>query len=498
MIEKDLKKKIPISPVATVKSDDVDMMGNVKPALFQRGDLPVSLQPHTRNSTYFKMGLNSTIASVLNLNVSLFLTIEWKVRQKSETKSTTKKMFNFYQSILEDMDNSWLSKIENVGSILQYGWCAFEIVLKRRPDGYVGIKDLVYIPQHTLRKWDVDSSGDVVGLVQRGNEFNNFQDIKVPIEKLLIFTNAGGGDSPEGKSILIGAYEDWVTYSITEEVLRTSARRGFVGIPIVKIPGEILEMANALEGDGRFTEAQITDAKRVYNEYKSLINDMSYDEQAGVIIASDHFLNEAGTMSSVPCYSIELLSLSGQPLLDINAVRTATEAKMARVMQGDFLQMGLAGKSGSYSLGETRYAMFARSVNVIADKIVSLINDKLFVMIAKYNGFNTENLPQFYHTEANPLSLKEKIEALAQYQYANGQILPDNNVDQQMRRDLELSEEINRPEGWKPEWQREEENSDSDTDNQDKQKDDNPGLSGSATPGKTVNDTKKQTRPTKK
>lgn len=483
-IDKNRENKILSIPFGqgSIIDDAVSRMGFVKNNVFNYDDVPEDLQPENRNSTYYKMGLNSTISSVLNLYASLLQTIKWSVRKPTD-KEVSKDIVDLFKSIIDDMEHPWLEFVEHALSFIQYGWVAFEVVLKKRKDGKIGVRKLQYIPQYSKKKWEVNGKGEVIGIVQKGNEFNNFKDVFIPIEKLLMIKNIGIDNSPEGKSILTGAYEDWKTFEISENSLRTTMIKSFVGIPKIEIPSYIIEAANSSKEDYRFTEQERELAGRVYRSFFDIATKMRYSPDAGIIIPSDTYKSETGNVSSVKQFDVSLMTMNGQPLVDINSVRTNTEARMARVLQGDFLQMGTSGKTGTYSLGNTRYDMFALAVNVVADKIATVINEDLFRILALFNNIDVNNIPVLHHKKVNEMSIKDKIETLAQYMYATGTILPDENIDKALREELDLPLDIKRPDGWKPEWEQTELTAQTTS-----------SSSTTANPGKTVEDTTKRTR----
>lgn len=472
-------QKIPFASSMAVV-DSVTSMGNVKDNSYLYSDIPDALTNENKNMTYYKMSLNSTISSVLNLYSSLLQTIKWSVKS-NENKN--KEYVALFSDIIHDMEHPWLEFVEHAMTFLQYGWVAFEIVLKKRADGKIGVQKLQYIPQYTLKKWLVDNKGNVTGLVQQGNEFNQFHDVVIPLDKMLMIKNIGGSNSPEGKSILTGAYEDWLTFELSEKSLRTTLTRSFVGMPIITVPADTLNAANASAECSLYTEEEKSVARAAINTYKKMIETMEVSPETGVIMPSDTYRSENGNISNVPCYEMKLMSLNGQPLVDINSVRTNTEARMARVLQGDFLQMGTSSKTGTYSLGSTRYDMFANAVNVVADKIATVINEDLFMILGLFNNIEQNKLPRLHHSKVNETSIKEKIETLAQYQYAGGTILPDENIDMTLKKELDFPLETKRPKGWKPEWEK----------NENENEQNNNPLSQEEK--KTIPDTNKRTRP---
>ena len=413
-------------------------------------DIPKALVGKEKYHTLRKMSFNSTIASVLFLQRCLMMSASWRVKPATG-QSENDEVVLLFRTIMDDMSQSWGTFMNKISMFLLYGWSAAEIVLKRRapdnsrfPDGKVGIANLRVLPHSKFKRWEVNKSGDLVGMTQQGNIYTDFKDVTIPIEKLLIFNAFCDDDSPEGRSLFTGAYEDWVTYNISQSSLRTGMIRNLVGIPLISIPGEIFERAaDPTTEEGR-------QARRIIEEYKNIGSKINKNDVSSFVIPSDGF-RDNGVMNGTKQYDIKLLSLSGQSLVDVNSAQTQLRANMARVVIGDFLQIGTSGRTGSYSLGNTRQEMFARSINAINKNIAdNVFNNKLIPLIGRLNLLDTTRLPTIEPEDVNPMDIKTIADALAQLQLAGSEIFPDEVALSQIRDKLGLRGDIRRPEGYVP------------------------------------------------
>lgn len=417
-------------------------------------EAPAELTGRRKYEALRKMSYNSTIASVLYLQRCLLMGATWKVHPAAgETHDS--EYVKFFTSVMDDMSQSWNTFMNKISTFLLYGWSMAEVVLKRRtgensryPDGKIGIADLRVLPQCTFKKWNVDSDGNLAGVTQYGNTYNNFKDVSIPADKLLIFNAFMDDDSPEGRSIFLGAYDDWVTYNISQSSIRTAMIRNLVGIPVISIPGKIFEDAQRTDTDEGKRAAQLIE------QYKNIGRDINKNNISSFIIPSDGF-RDNGVMNNVKQYDVRLLSLNGQSLIDVNTTQSHLRANMARVVIGDFLQIGTAGRTGSYSLGNTRNEMFARSINAINKNIAdNVFNKKLIPMLGRLNRMDMTKLPYIAADNVNPLDIKSTTDALAQLQQAGANVFPDDNALLQVRDRLGIDGEIKRPEGYIPPYKR--------------------------------------------
>jgi hypothetical protein len=147
----------------------------------------------------------------------LLRNLTWRVEAGGESPADLEAQ-EFIESCMEDMSHTWADFICEVLSMLPFGWAYHEIVYKRRAgdqgdakskftDGKIGWRKLPIRGQSTLLKWDVDDAGGLQAMVQQ--DPMSSRALTVPIEKALLFRTQSFKNSPEGLSVLRGAYRPW-------------------------------------------------------------------------------------------------------------------------------------------------------------------------------------------------------------------------------------------------------------------------------------------------
>lgn len=412
-------------------SGALDLSGSV----INHDDIPYELVGQQGRRVFAKMGRNSTVAATLFTISKLLSRASWRTYPALPDDKEAQEYAEFFESLRGDMVHSWDHFIVNLSTCIQYGWSAFEVVLKRRVhgfkhgrltskynDGKIGIKDLSFRPQNTLEGWEVDpKSGDLIGMTQNTTGAAGGDRVMIPIDRLLIFTSGQNGDSPEGRSCLAGAYEDWVYLKVINRAESWGIERELSGLPVMYLPAKLIEDASGENPDPSAVQA--------LNAYQKLVRDVRLNQQSGVILPSDTFRGDDGTISTVPQYQLTLLSNNGQRQLDVNKAAERKQGNIARCILADFLLMGTSGKTGSYALGTTRYDLFATALDGWNEQWAEIMNNQLIPLIAHYNGMKMDKLPKYHAESVKPVEISTLVDTLMNYTYAGGTILPNSSVD---------------------------------------------------------------------
>ena len=404
-------------------------------AVINHDDIPFELTGQQGRRVFSKMGRNSTVACTLFTISKLLARASWRTYPALPDDKEAQEYAEFFESLRGDMMYSWDHFITNVATCIQYGWSAFEVVLKRRTqqfkngrltskynDGKIGIKNISFRPQNTLESWEVDEkSGELTGMVQNTCGVAGGGRVTIPAERLLIFRAGQDGDSPEGRSCLVGAYEDWVYLKVINRAESWGIERELSGLPVMYLPAKLIEDAQG--------ETPDPGAVAALNAYQKLVRDVRLNQQSGVILPSDTFRSDDGTISTVPQYQLTLLSNTGQRQIDVNKAAERKQGNIARCILADFLLMGTSGKTGSYALGTTRYDLFATALDGWNEQWAEVMNNHLIPLIAYYNGMNMEKLPKYHAESVKPVDIQTLVDTLMNYTYAGGTILPNSSVD---------------------------------------------------------------------
>lgn len=388
---------------------------------------------------YARMRADSTVSAIIFAIEMMLRRSKWGCAPKEELDKTCVEYAKFFESLREDMEDTWETFIANVLSMLVYGWSLFEIVAKRRQgeqgedhskfdDGKWGVKKLGFRSQDTLDKWLLDDNGNAIGFRQLIMGTKNPGYKEIPLKKCLLFRTAYNQNSPEGLSPLRGAYQPWLFLQGINRAEAYGIERELNGLPVIRIPAEILQAAE--EGDDV--------ARRAVDTYTSIVRDLRLNKQAGVLLPSDYYENADGTMTAQKQYDLTLLSSNGTRAINVQAAAERHQVSIARCVLADFLMLGTTSRSGSQALGKSRFDFFANALDGFNDSIASVLNNQLIPVVAKMNGFDMQKLPKYSVESVNPIDAETLVSCILKYVQAGGTLLPDPHIDAAIRSELGL------------------------------------------------------------
>lgn len=168
-------------------------------------------------AVYKEMASNdATIGAVLFAIKMLCRKVKWFVEAASPSEAD-QEASQFLESCMNDMSQTWTDTINEILSMLDYGFAVEEIVYKRRcgdsldpamrsdfADGRVGWRKLSIRAADTIYRWQFDEHGGIEGVEQIAPPHYNL--VTIPVEKFLLFRTTTEKNNPEGRSILRTAY----------------------------------------------------------------------------------------------------------------------------------------------------------------------------------------------------------------------------------------------------------------------------------------------------
>jgi hypothetical protein len=388
---------------------------------------------------YGKMRADATVSAIIFAIEMMLRRSTWSCVPKDPQDEKAMEYAQFFDSLRDDMVQTWEHFISNVLSMLTYGWSFFEIVAKRRmglegpdpsvyDDGMWGIKKLAYRTQDTLDGWKVSPNGDVEAMVQQIYFGPHAGKFVIPMEKGLLFRAGYWQDSPEGISPLRGAFEPWELLQGINRAEAYGIERELNGLPVIKLPADMLKAAK--EGDA--------EAAHTVRTYTQVVRDVRLNKQAGVLIPSDYYENADGTMTHNQQYEFSLLSSNGTRAINVQAAAERHQVSIARCVLADFLMLGTTSRSGSQALGQGRFQFFADALDGWNASIADTLNRYLIPRVAAMNGMQIDILPIYKVESVSPVDVETLTNCMERYIRAGGVLLPDTKVDAEIRELLGL------------------------------------------------------------
>lgn len=358
---------------------------------------------------------DSVVSSILFATEMLLRAVEWTVSCDADDDEAAAESKEFLEGIMDDMSHTWDEFIGNVVSMLTFGWQYTEVVYKRRlgpdqadptrrskfSDGRIGVRKLGDRSQETLNRWQIDpEDGSVLGMHQDPPNGGGVRFI--PIERALLFRPHMHKGSPEGRSVLRGAYRSWFMLKNIQEIEAIAIERELNGLPVVYIPNDVLQGTD-------------DESLAAVETYKKLVRDIKFNEQGGVVLPSNPYIDSDGKYTSVRMVELELLNAKGSRAIDTDTVVKRYQQDIARTILASVIMLG-QGDRGSWALSKSMVNLFATALEGWLSSIAATINRHLVPKLWKLNGFDPEVMPRFVPGRVAPEDLKELgdyVEALS-------------------------------------------------------------------------------------
>lgn len=330
----------------------------------------------------------------------------------------------YVESCIYDMSTPWPSTLDEILSMLTFGWGYFEKVFKIRRgprqkdprfhsqynDGHIGWAKWAPRAQESLNEWIYDEDTDtLIGMSQIPAP--DYQERRIPLSKALHFVTTSSKGNPEGRSTLRNARRSCYMKTNIEDLEGIGIERDLAGYPTLYIPLEVFE--------------QKTDsAAAAYNDFMDVISNIRRDEAEGILLPAVFDAN------GNRLYEFKLLSSSGTRQFDTSRVINRYDTRIALTVMADFLLLGQQ-KQGSYALSDTKSKMFYQSLMSLLDNIAETINTQAVPELFELNGWERDELPYLAHGKAEPVNL----EALANFleRLTNMGMVLDDRLENHLR-----------------------------------------------------------------
>lgn len=371
---------------------------------------------------------DAVIGAILYAIESLIRQVEWTVRPADDSDAALDAA-RFLEECVEDMSNDWESFISEALSMLVFGFAPFEICYKVRGgdsedvtrrskynDGRIGWRKFSIRGQDTIAKWIFDEDGVVSGMVQRVD----FDEVVIPIEKLLLFVTKNERGNPQGRSLLRNAFRSWYFLKRLQEIEAIGVERDLAGLPVLQVPPQIM------------TSKATTAERALRNELESIIQQIRRDEREGVILPAE--LDRDGKPTG---FKLSLLSSGGSRQMNTDQIIRRYESRIAMSVLAEFILLG-SDAHGSFALASSKTALFATSLRAILESMAATLNrfavDRLFA----YNPeFDQTLLPRFTYGDIEDRPLDEISSFLTQMTNV-GLITPDAGLEEVLRENAGL------------------------------------------------------------
>ena len=377
---------------------------------------------------YREMRDNDPVVGAMLYAIDKVITrLEWRVEGEDERTAM------FVDEALNDMSDSWDATLQNILSMLVYGWSFHEIVYKvrrgptgdarthsRYNDSRIGWRKWPVRAQETLDEWMLDEKGGIRGMEQMDPSTGSQGLVRIPIEKALLFRTSTNRNNPEGYSLLRNAYRPWFYKRRIEEIEAIGIERDLAGLPIAYVPPEFLSSTASPQ------------QKAVLQSITQIVQNVKRNEQEGIVFPSAY--DEQGNR----LFDLHLLSASGGRQFDTGAVIQRYDHRIAMSLLSDFLLLG-SDRVGSFALGTAKVDLWTLAVDSIAKSIAEVVNQHAIPRLLKLNAMRTDKLPELRYGQVSSIELSEVADYVNKLAQA-GVLLPDRDLELHLRSLADLPE----------------------------------------------------------
>jgi hypothetical protein len=272
-------------------------------------------------------------------------------------------------NLLEGSNSPFLNVLEDILRMYEYGFSVIEKVYEEREWAprrsganrrkYTMLRKLAPRPTPTIKEIEYDNNGGPVSVVQSAVQADGKpKDVKIEIEKLIIFTHNRKGGNLEGKSLLRTAYRPWYFKTNLYNIDGIQKERHGMGFPVVELPPG-------------YKDADVTAASE-------LVRNIRTNENGGAVLP--------------PKWVLRFLELPGQPVNVMQSIEHHNGAIMLNTMT-QFLLLGLEGSGGGRATSGSQQDMFNKSLRYSANQICDAINLYCVPYLVGYN-YQTDKFPK--------------------------------------------------------------------------------------------------------
>jgi len=334
------------------------------------------------------------VGAILYLAEMLIRGAEWRVDAASDSQED-KDAAEFLQQCMDDMEESWAATISEILSMLTYGWSFHEILYKIRrgpkesnpkykskfSDGKFGWRGFPIRSQASWDSWEFDEdTGELLTFIQRPEP--NMQEIRIPIDKGLLFRTRVSRGNPEGKSLLRNAYRPYYFKQRFEEIEGIGIERDLAGLPVLQTPEEL----DLWDTD----DPEMVSLKAMAEE---LVASVRRDSNEGIILPAG--------------WELSLLNAPSSRQINIGDVIERYDNRIAITMLSDIVLIGNGSKAGSFAMADVKQSMLCNALQAQLYNIADVFNQKAVPQLFEFNSWEMEEYPRIVPGQIATPSLKE-------------------------------------------------------------------------------------------
>lgn len=395
------------------------------------------LQGRKKYETYSNILLNTSIvAAGVRYFLNLVAKPGWKFEPREGSGADGERYAELLESMTTDMATPWRRVVRRAAMYRFYGYSIQEWTAKIREDGVMGLADIAPRPQHTIERWDVDRTGEVLGVVQ--SDPYDGRDLYLPRRKLLYVVDDSLNDSPEGLGLFRHIAESCRRLKRFEQLEGYGFESDLRGIPLARAPLAALDQAVK---NGDISES---DKAAILQPLKNFMESHIRNPKLGLLLDSMAYetQDEAQRPSNVRQWDMELLKADSSTQAEIARTIDRLNREIARVLGVEQLLLGDNGV-GSFAMAKEKSHNFALIIDSTLTELAEAFYDDFVTVMFMLNGWDMALRPIVKTDKLQYRSVEEVSASLEQMARAGAVLAPDDPAINEVRDLMGLSRPVN-------------------------------------------------------
>ena len=372
------------------------------------------------------LGNISTIGASVRYFLNLLSAAEWEVTPADDSKEA-QDVAKFVLDVTNDMEISWSRVIRNAASYRFYGFSTQEWVAKDREDGKIGFRTIESRSQHTVRRWEVNETGNVIGIYQTSPQTG--QELPIDRWKLVYMVDDVLTDSPEGLGWFRHLVEPATRLKEYLRLEKIGFERDMSGVPIGRAP--ITALNKAVKA-GQLTQQQ---ADNMVKGLKKFVQAEIKKENTGMVLDSQTFEGysaEGAQPTGVHQWGIDLLKGDPGAIDELGAAIKRINVEMARIIGTESIMSGEDGR-GSLAMVQDKSSNLYVQIESTLKEIREQFDKDIIGPLMILNGIPEKLRPKFKTGDIAPYSVEQITKALGDMSTAGALLTPDDPVINELR-----------------------------------------------------------------
>lgn len=371
--------------------------------------------------TYSDLLTNTSIvAASVRYYLNLVGKAEWSF-EPAEGDTSGEFADRLEEMLKDDLRTPWNRIARRAAMYRFYGFSVQEWKIRRRDDGVLTYDDIRPRPQATIKQWDVDPDGTVLGMIQESPQTG--ERFYIPRAKTLYLVDDALSDSPVGLGIFRHLVEPAETVRRFQQLEGVGFEVDLRNIPVGRAP--LREIGDAVRGDGMSP----AEADKLIDPIKSIVANHIRGKNLGVMLDSSTYEGEGDTTrpSQTRKFDLELLSGSQTSLPDMARAIDRLQREMARIMGTEQLLLGSSDK-GSYALAQDKTGQFYLMIDGALTEITETVEEDLVKPVWEMNGWPEDMRPKVRTEAVRARDVNQIVDSIETLARAGAPIVPGDPV----------------------------------------------------------------------